>query len=150
MKNNTIFFKPGNSAVRSIESYTEKLCENLFINDTYYGNLLMCLTDLNELLHSFSYTEEVSLSYETDFASLVITANISEKEINKRQQTDKSLNANTERFHLIKTLSDNLVVDKDEVRLEFNISALHRSVYNDRLQKLTAYFNKVLSTSNKP
>ncbi len=144
MKDNSIVFVPGNAAQRCIEAYTEKICENLFMNDTYFGNILMCLTELNELLKENKISEEVVLSYKTDFTDLVINAKLSENEDIKRLKTNNMLSDSGIRFKLIETLSDGIRIIDNDLILEFNIGALHNSIYESRLKHLKTYFNKML------
>jgi len=144
MKDNSIVFVPGNAAQSYIEAYTEKICENLFMNDTYFGNILMCLTELNELLKENKISEEVVLSYKTDFTDLVINAKLSENEDIKRLKTNNMLSESGIRFKLIETLSDGIRIIDNDLILEFNIGALHNSIYESRLKHLKTYFNKML------
>lgn len=142
MKTNSIVFSPGLKAVRLLESFTDKICESLFINDTYYGNILMCLTDLNEiLLHE---DIEVKLFYETDFSVLSIVAEKIDSSTNKRQETNKVFKNNELEYQLIETLSDKFIIKTDTIEMEFNIGALHNSVYEERLRYLKDYFNKFI------
>lgn len=143
MKNNSIIITPGNKkTVRIIEAYTEKICENLFINDTYYGNILMCLTELNEIFSESETKQRIELNYETDFTTLIINAIFLEG-ITSRQQTDKILKNNEIRYQLLQTLSDKLQILDDRIILDFNISALHTSIYESRTRHLKIYFSKV-------
>ncbi len=144
MKDNSIVFVPGNEAQSCIEAYTEKICENLFMNDTYFGNILMCLTELNELLKENKIREEIVLSYKTDFTDLVIKAKLSENEDIKRLKTNNMLSDSGIRFKLIETLSDGIRIIDNDLILEFNIGALHNSIYESRLKHLKTYFNKML------
>jgi len=142
MKDNSIVITPGNNkTVRIIEEFAEKICENLLINDTYYGNILMCLTELNEIFAENVEGHKIKLYYETDFSTLNITAVFLEDDI-KRQQTDIILSNNIIRYNLIKTLSDDFQVFDDSIILDFNISALHRSIYESRAESLKLYFRK--------
>jgi len=34
------------SEIRKIEHFVDDICDQLFINDTYYGNILMSITEL--------------------------------------------------------------------------------------------------------
>ena len=149
MKDNTIVFVPGSKALRSIEAYTEKICENLFINDTYFGNILMCLTELNELFNENGIRNEVELSYQTDFTDLIINANIIESEDYIRLKTNKDLSQNDVHYHIIETLSDGVQILDDGIILEFNISALHKSIYESRLNHIKIYFNKMVGVNHE-
>jgi len=149
MKDNSIIFVPGPKAQRSIEAYTEKICDNLFINDTYFGNILMCLTELNELFIENKIENEVELSYETDFTNLAITTSIAENEVDKQQKTFKEQIYNNIHYQLIETLSDEVQIHENGIILGFNISALHKSIYESRLRHLKVYFNKMVGVAHE-
>lgn len=149
MKNNSIIITPGNKkTVRIIEAYTETICENLFINDTYYGNILMCLTELNEIFADSEVNQKIKFSYETDFSTLIINA-VFLGGNHIRQQTDKAFSNNEIRYQLLQTLSDKLQILDDRIIFDFNISALHRSIYESRTKHLKIYFNKVIGVTKE-
>jgi len=149
MKNNSIVITPGNNkTVRIIEAYTETICDNLFINDAYYGNILMCLTELNEIFADNDVMREIELSYETDFSNLIINAVFLDGN-HIRHQTDKSITDSEVHYQLLETLSDKLQVLDDRIILEFNISALHKSIYEERKLQLKIYFNKVVGVTKE-
>lgn len=149
MKDNSIIFIPGPKAQRNIEAYTEKICDNLFINDTYYGNILMCLTELNELFIENEIENEVELSYETDFNNLSISAIFADNESNSRNKTDNELIHNKVQYQLIETLSDEVLIHENGISLGFNIGALHKSIYESRLKHLKVYFNKMVGIAHE-
>ena len=126
-----------------MEAYAEDLCDKLFINDTYYGNLLMCLNDLNEVLVSWAIEEKIELSYNTDFSILNIVAKGAEKESNKHFKTD-NLSDDSNSLSLIRTLSDDLLISDNTIEMQFNIGALHKSIYEERLKHLKTYLNKLI------
>lgn len=149
MKDNSIIITPGNNkTVRIIEAYTETICENLFINDTYYGNILMCLTELNEIFADSEVNQKIKFSYETDFSTLIINAVFLEGN-HSRQQTNKAFSNNEIRYQLLQTLSDKLQILDDRIIFDFNISALHRSIYESRTKHLKIYFDKVIGVTKE-
>ena len=142
--NSTLIFTPGEQSRSLMEAYAENLCENLFINDTYYGNLLMCLSDLNEVLAEMGIVSEVSLNYQTDFSVLSIEAKLNDIECDMRLKTTKGQDGNSLRLELIKTLSDKLIIHANGISMEFNIGALHKSIYEERLKHLRVYLDKLI------
>jgi hypothetical protein len=143
MRENRIVFEPGVKAVRQIESFVDIICESLFINNSYYGNILMCLSDFNEILSNMGFSESVELNYFTDFTLLSLSAQLSENEIEKRHQTNNNFENCDLEFGLIRSLSDNLVIKENRILMEFNIGALHKSIYEYRLDKMNKYFQKL-------
>ena len=145
MKTNSIVFTPGLNAIRLLESFTDKICESLFINDTYYGNILMCLTDLNEIL--LEEENKLKLYYKTDFSVLTIVAERVDVSVDKRHETNNDFSNNALEYQLITTLSDKFILKPDTIVMEFNIAALHNSVYEERLRYLKEYFNTLKDVS---
>lgn len=144
MKDNTIIIVPGYKAQQNMEAYTETICENIMINNTYYGNILMCLTELNELLMESDISSEVKFSYKTDFSDLEIHALYLDKQEYKRHKMDSNQIISNKHYKLIETLSDGISIEENGITLNFNISALHNSIYESRLKYLKKYFSKML------
>ena len=142
MKNNRLVFSPGKESIRAIENYTDKICENLFINDTYFGNILMCLTELNEILAKDFFGQDFELYYQTDFRTLTIIVELLDIKEIKRHKTNKGLNNNKIQYDLLVSLSDGIKFENNKIVLDFNISALHKSIYEARLRHLREYFDK--------
>jgi len=142
MKNNIFVFSPGVKSIRAIENYTDKICENLFINDTYYGNILMCLTEINDLLGRDNTDCNFELYYKTDFKVLTFIIKPIENKTIKRQKTKITLDVSMIQTDLILSLSDNFNVIDNSIVIDFKIGALHKSIYEERLKHLKKYFNK--------
>jgi hypothetical protein len=137
-----ISFIPGKTAVRQIEYFVDGLYESLFLNDTYYGNLLICLTEMNELLFNNSQENPVELSYVTDHKTLTLIVKGVDNVVYNQLQTDIKHNNNEITIELLKSLSDLFVYEDQQFSLTFDIGALHNSIYKERLRLLSEYFMK--------
>ena len=61
-------------SIRSIESFVDTICDQLFINDTYYGNILMSLTELfNYLLSDDNDNDTMNITYHSDYKTIAIS-----------------------------------------------------------------------------
>ena len=47
--------------IQEIEKFTDIVCDSLYINDTYYGNILMALTNAFELCMENGKGKTISL-----------------------------------------------------------------------------------------
>ncbi|NOY49490.1 MAG: hypothetical protein GXO88_02835 [Chlorobi bacterium] len=135
-------FIPGKTAIRQIEYFVDNLYESLFLNDTYYGNLLICLSELNELLFNNSQEKPIELSYATDHKTLTLIAKGVDDEVFNQLKTDINHNNNEITIELLKSLSDSFEYKDGQLLLTFDIGALHNSIYKERLRLLSEYFMK--------
>lgn len=135
------------SSIREIERIVDLICDQLFINDTYYGSILMALTEMFTLLLDNNNSKPFKIEYSTDYQQLklsvfpvdaIISSGFEEEiAITKLQESD-SLRS----VFLIKSLVDSIdVLDTHTVNMGFDISALHNKVYNHRSTLLNMYFN---------
>jgi hypothetical protein len=130
--------------IRKIEQFVDDICDQLFINDTYYGNILMSITELFQALCQKTPGEVLNITYNTDYKEIKITAqpvdneiiNIVESDIDIDQVTEGTYNKNV---YLIKSLVDQFEVNDDALVLNFDISALHNEIYKKRAEQLQAY-----------
>lgn len=135
------------ASIREIERIVDLICDQLFINDTYYGSILMALTEMFTLLIDEGNSQPFKIEYSTDYQQLQLSifpidSRISkgfedEIDISKLQEDDSHKS-----IFLIKSLVDSVtVIDTSIVNMGFDISALHNKVYNHRSMLLNMYFN---------
>ena len=136
------------NSIRNIESFVDTICDQLFINDTYYGNILMSLTELFNYLLINNQKENLNITYNSDYKSIVISFQPIDLQFLTRfseaVDVDKILHKNNdENIFLIQSLVDNITIsNNDTLSFEFDISALHNKIYNQRASTLKKYFNK--------
>jgi len=138
-----LVFKPGMEALRQIEIYMDSLYENLFINETYYGNLQISLNNLNDWLFDLGQSSSVKLTYITDHKILTFIIEGIENQIYTKIYTDNELVYNDINIVMLKQLCDSILIDDGLIILNFEIGALHNSIYKTRVNLLNAYFKKV-------
>lgn len=130
--------------IRKIEQFVDDICDQLFINDTYYGNILMSVTELFQALCHKTPGEILNITYNTDYKEIKITSqpvdteiiNIIESDIDIDQVMEGEYNKNV---YLIKSLVDQYEVKDNALILNFDISALHNEIYKKRADQLQAY-----------
>lgn len=147
--NHSVSIKLQPESIRDIEIFVDTICDQLFINDTYYGNILMSLTELfNYLLDSENDT--LNITYNSDYKKIEIS--FYPVDIQMFSSLTKSINIDdiihqesNKNIFLINSLVDNITTNIDgNLSFEFDISALHNEIYNHRSELLTKYFSKQL------
>lgn len=138
-----LVFKPGMDALRQIEIYIDNLCENLFINETYYGNLQISLNNLNDWLFDLGQSSSVKLTYVTDHKILRFIIEGIDNQVYKKMRTHNELTNSEIKIVILKQLCDSLLINDGMIILNFEIGALHNSIYKSRVNLLNAYFKKV-------
>jgi hypothetical protein len=135
-------------ALREIEHFADLICDQLFINETYYGNILMALTEFFDLLLKTSQEEMLKATYSTDYQEIKIQLQPIEPELITRFEQELNIDTLSDEksdksIYLIKKLVDNIdFPGKDSVSLVFDISALHNEVYEHRKSHLHSYFSE--------
>lgn len=130
--------------IRKIEQFVDDICDQLFINDTYYGNILMSVTELFQALCHKTPGEILNITYNTDYKEIKITSqpvdseiiSVIESDIDIDQVMEGEYNKNV---YLIKSLVDQYEVKDNALILNFDISALHNEIYKKRADQLQAY-----------
>ena len=133
--------------IRKIEHFVDDICDQLFINDTYYGNILMSITELFNTLCEKSPGEVLNITYNTDYKQIKITAQPIDKEIVNVIESDIDIDHIMEgpfskNIFLIKSLVDTYEIEEDALVLNFDIAALHNEIYKKRAQQLQSYLKK--------
>jgi len=136
------------SSIHDMENFAEALCDQLFINHTYFGNILMTLSELYNLVSPHTGSNPVELSYNTDFLILNIVFRGVDKSIIEALNTqvdldDLSDETEKEKLFLIQTLTDGIeILDETDLQISFDISAIHNKIYQQRAEFLRAFFKK--------
>lgn len=133
-------------SIVQIEQFVETICDQLLINDTYYGSILMSLTELFSICSGKKDSETIIYHYKTDYQTIKIVVQLIDNEIincfkkpvgpnfDKRSALRKGV-------FLIKSLTDSVeILSSDSIELTFDISAIHNTVYKYRFELLSEYF----------
>jgi hypothetical protein len=136
-------------SIRDIENFVDTICDQLFINDTYYGNILMSLTELfNCLLDANNDNKNVNIIYNSDYKKINISFypidNQIIKSLTKAINLDDIIHQESNKnIFLINSLVDNITINTlGQLSFEFDISALHNEIYYNRAGLLKKYFSK--------
>lgn len=144
--NQSITIQLSKQNIRQIESLVDSICDQLFVNDTYYGNILVSVSELFNLLCENNEGSSISITYFSDYKNMTIAfqpidtqlINLFSSEVDL-ENLDNQENNTT--IFLIKSLVDKFNCNDDSINLKFDISALHNDIYNKRKSILKEYFN---------
>ena len=131
-----------------IERFVDTVCDQLLINDTYYGSILMAVTEMFSICLEKSEPNTLNIQYNTDYQILKINFQPIDTELINgfSQQSAADFNFGIKEgksIFLIKSLTDSVkILGADSIELEFDISAMHNKVYTHRLDTLNEYFSK--------
>jgi|AntAceMinimDraft_3_1070362.scaffolds.fasta_scaffold01505_5 hypothetical protein len=146
--NQSVLVKLQPESIRDIETFVDTICDQLFINDTYYGNILMALTELFNYLVDNDHDKSINITYNSDYKNIAISFQPVDLEVitklSKTVNIDEIIHQNNNKnIFLIHSLVDNIsMVKEDTLSLEFDISALHNEIYNERAALMQTYFTK--------
>ncbi len=133
--------------IRNIESFVDSVCDQLFINDTYYGNILMSVTELFAFLVENNEFNNLEITYNSNYEKMTIGFQPVDNQIidsfsSKIDFEDIIKGEREKTLFLINSLVDNITIEKDRLSLEYDISALHNEIYQKRKSLLKEYFTK--------
>jgi hypothetical protein len=137
-------------STHEIEQFVETICDQLAINDIYYGNILISITTLFEELLREPVSESLRITYSTDHQ--VVRLNVQPvghqliKFLELWQEESGKGEKNLDKLtFLLHTLVDHIWFEgKDAITLEYDISALHNRVWEQRQSQIHAYFNHTI------
>ncbi|HSG67986.1 MAG TPA: ATP-binding protein [Bacteroidales bacterium] len=146
----TLESRPEN--IRSIERFVEEICDYYNINDTYFGNILIALTEAfqNALVHGNQNNpeKEIKVVFESKPKGLSFTVTDEGSGFDPDtvpDPLDLEVEADSERgrgVFLMRTLSDKLVVSNEgrSVEMFFRISGIGHEAMKKRITHFNEYF----------
>lgn len=138
-------------SLREIEKFVDKLCEKLSVNETYYGNILMGMTETFSLCLKSKKKTALKISYKTDNQSVeVILKPVDQKVLATLKKNPELEDIEGDEMlkssFLVNALTEKIEVKHDnELHLVFDISAMHDKISKLRKKKLDDYFEQTLT-----
>ena len=146
--NQSVSIKLQPEFIRDIENFVDTICDQLFINDIYYGNILMAITELFNYLIDNDNDKNINVTYNSDYKNIIVSFQpVDIQLINKLSRVvtiDEIIHEdNDKNIFLIHSLVDDInMSNNDTLSLKFDISALHNEIYNQRSALIKKYFTK--------
>lgn len=146
----TLDSRPEN--ISSIERFVEEICDYYNINDTYFGNILIALTEAfnNALVHgnNSDASRKIQIVFESKPKGLSFTVSdegtgYNPDEVPDPLDLDIDFNSQTGRgLFLIRSLSDKVELNKEgsSVEMFFRISGIGHEAMKKRIGHFNEYF----------
>jgi serine/threonine-protein kinase RsbW len=151
MRKHTLKIGSNVSEIHEVERFVEDICDYYNINNTYFGNIIVAITEAveNSIIHGNKQdsSKNISISFEANKKGIVFSVEDEGGGFNFENIPDPTdFRANPEKrgtgIFLIKTLTDEvLFLDGGrKIQLQFNITSINREVYSRRMKHVDEYF----------
>ena len=138
--NNYTELKIEKNSQAEIEKFVEEVSDKLMINETYFGNLLLGLNGVMDVMLENQPDTTIKLSYYTDYQQISFVFNdVSHETINTLKAVPEDL-SNNEALFMINNLTDKIEFGENDLTLVFDIGAMSHDIYNLRQRLLNKYF----------
>ena len=140
--------------LHSLEHFVDKVCDDIMINESYRGNILMVLTELFSLHNEINQSQRLSVSYMTNYQEVEIFIQSIDNQIHNILNNEVDLNEiENDRIKqgvfLVQQLADKIELGAlGEVLIIFDISAIHDKVFKMRAQAMNSYFTELVKSKN--
>lgn len=135
------------NSITQIEQFVDEIFSEFQISDTYYGNILMSLTEFVSLIPNYQEGIGVKLTYRAGYQQIKISVQpvsdelillLDKKKIDLVNVLD---NEENKKIYIIKKLVDEIVLkDDNAVTFIFDVGALHNEVFEARKSRLQNFF----------
>jgi serine/threonine-protein kinase RsbW len=133
-------------SLRDIEEFSERISDEYFLNDSYFGNILTCLTEAvkNGIIHGNHLDERKSVFVllEEKVEGLLFTVIDQGEGYNYKAINEKDLDENAGRgIVMIKSLADEVTVQNQGrvISMLFRINGIDQKVAESRITMLAEY-----------
>ncbi|MBN1339346.1 MAG: ATP-binding protein [Bacteroidales bacterium] len=139
----------------SLEKFIEEICDTFHINNTYFGNITVALTEAvqNAFIHGNGSDKgkNIHISFNHSAAGLCFTIKDQGKGFNFGNIPDPFDDSQEEvvfpgrGIFLIKTLADHMEYkgNGNEMKIIFKISSINRETSLDRIKKMLQYASAI-------
>jgi serine/threonine-protein kinase RsbW len=150
MKKSTLKIKSVPANIHSLERFVENICDEYNINNTYFGNILITLTEAmeNALYHGNKSDPEkyIIIKFESKSKGLLFEISDEGKGFDFNNIPDATdVQGNPERkgtgLYLIKALADEVKFKSNgsTIQIMFYISSINQQLAVDRISQLNAF-----------
>jgi len=132
----------GEQTRNMMEYFIEEVTDKLYINDTYFGNLIAATDVIVSLLIENQIDGTVTLSYITDYQSVSLYFEGVSRETQKwiKDLISKKDKVTSGLAFTLVNVTDKIFFDEDNLVLVFNIAAMNKIIYDKRKTALKRYF----------
>jgi serine/threonine-protein kinase RsbW len=133
-------------SLRIIEEFSERISDEYFLNDSYFGNIITCLTEAvkNAIIHGNKLDENKSVFVllEEKDEGLLFTVIDQGEGYDFRVMQDKEMDDKAGRgLQMIRALADEMMIQNNGrvISILFRISGIDQKVAESRISMLTEY-----------
>lgn len=140
-------------SLKEVEKFVDDFCDKLLINESYYGNILMGVTETFSLCLISEKKTAIKISYSTDYQVVTVYFQRVDKKVSSILKSNPDINKtegneNAQKSFLINSLTEKIGYKKNgDFGLVFDISAIHSEVVKFRQKNLDNYFEQTLTKS---
>lgn len=146
----------GMESLRDIEVFSERISDEYFLNDSYFGNILTCLTEAvkNAIVHGNRMNERLSVFVlvEEKTEGLLFTVIDQGEGYDHEAMMKKGLDEGAGRgLAVIRALADGVVVQNEGrvISMLFRIHGIDRKVAESRITLLEEYAKVIRKLEHK-
>ncbi|HNX06054.1 MAG TPA: ATP-binding protein [Bacteroidales bacterium] len=151
MKKHTLIIKSDIHEITEVEKFVESICDYYNLNDTYFGNIMVALTEAveNAIIHGNKSNPDKKVMIHFDFSQKGIDFTVEDQGAGYDfsaipDATDAKANPEKKGtgIYLIKTLADDVhfMDNGRKIRMIFNITSINKEVFIHRKKQLEDYF----------
>ena len=152
MKKHSINIKSEIGSIHEVERFVEDVCDYYNINNSYFGNILIALTEAveNAIFHGNGNqpSKMVKIQFESHQKGVTFTIEDEGNGFDPSQVPDATdFEGNPAKkgtgLFLMKSLTDDLKYTGkgNKVMLTFNITSINQEIYMNRLRQVNDYLN---------
>ncbi|MEI6852738.1 MAG: ATP-binding protein [Bacteroidota bacterium] len=152
MRKHTLKIKSDIKEIHEVEKFVEDICDYYNINNSYFGNILVAVSEAveNSIVHGNKQdpSKSISICFEANQKGIVFSIEDEGEGFNFDNIPDPTdFQNNPEKkgtgIFLIKTLTDETLFLNNgrKVQLQFNITSINREVFSRRMKHVDEYFN---------
>lgn len=150
MENKKLIIRSELSSIHEVEQFIEEICDQYNIYTTYYGNILVAVTEAvqNAMQHgnAWNKSKKVTIDFSSSESGLMfqISDEGSGFDIYNIPDPTDFQTENIQKgngLYLIKSLSDEMSFENNgsTVKLLFDIASINQDVYQDRMKHFRSY-----------
>lgn len=151
MKKHTLKIKSDLHEIPEVERFVEDICDYYNLNDSYFGNILIAVTEAveNAIIHGNQQNKEKQVTVQFNFSQKGIDFTIEDEGKGFDFQsipdaTDAQNNPDKKGtgIYLIKVLADEVrfLENGRKVQLQFNITSINKEIFINRKKHIDDYF----------
>ncbi len=151
MKKHTLKIKSDLHEIPEVERFVEDICDYYNLNDSYFGNILIAVTEAveNAIIHGNQQDKKKQVLIQFDFSQKGIGFTIEDEgtgfdfqSIPDATDTQNNPDKKGTGIYLIKVLADEVhfLENGRKVQLQFNITSINKEIFINRKKHIDDYF----------